>query len=177
VKPGPDETELLQYLADLGWSDLYLPAGSRAPSGAPPPEAPLVGKEAKASSKGDVRVASPGSSPAAAAGAPSSSAAAVLEPSRPALVRLPEAEVVAEFSLLAAKVAGCRECKLCTTRTQTVFASGDPRARLMLIGEGPGADEDASGLPFVGRDEVLRTVARQHVGPQPHCPHRALVAG
>lgn len=64
--------------------------------------------------------------------------------------RRPEAEVVSELASLAEKVAGCRECKLCTTRTQTVFASGDPRARLMLVGEGPGAEEDRQGLPFVG---------------------------
>lgn len=150
MKPGPDETELLQYLADLGWSDLYLPAGAGAPSGAQPPQAVLSGKEAKAFSKGVGGVASPGSSLATASGAPSSSAAADAGPSRSALVRLPEAEVVAELASLAAKVAGCRECKLCTTRTQTVFASGDPRARLMLIGEGPGAEEDKQGLPFVG---------------------------
>ena len=149
MKPGPDETELLQYLADLGWSDLYLPAGSRAPSGAPPPEAPLVGKEAKASSKGMASVASQGASRAPAGDAPSD-AAPILGRTHPAVARLPEAEVVAELSSLAAKVAGCRECKLCTTRTQTVFASGDPRARLMLIGEGPGAEEDKQGLPFVG---------------------------
>ncbi len=51
---------------------------------------------------------------------------------------------------LAAVVAACRECKLCTTRNLTVFASGDPQARLMLVGEGPGAEEDKQGLPFVG---------------------------
>ena len=149
MKPGPDETELLQYLADLGWSDLYLPAGSRAPSGAPQPEAVVSGIEAKASSKDAVRAASPGSSRAVA---DDRSVEKLTAPgsSRPASVRLPEAEVVAELASLSAKVAGCRECKLCTTRTQTVFASGDPRARLMLIGEGPGAEEDKQGLPFVG---------------------------
>ena len=51
---------------------------------------------------------------------------------------------------LAAVVASCRECKLCTTRNLTVFASGDSQARLMLVGEGPGAEEDKQGLPFVG---------------------------
>jgi uracil-DNA glycosylase len=153
VKPGPDEAELLQYLADLGWSDLYLQTGSGAPAGAQRPEAAASGKEAKASSKGAAAVA-----PAGPSRAVSTSQSAVVpeveastqNPSRPAVARLPEGEVVAELAALAEKVAGCRECKLCTTRTQTVFASGDPRARLMLVGEGPGAEEDKQGLPFVG---------------------------
>lgn len=44
----------------------------------------------------------------------------------------------------------CGNCRLCQTRRNTVFGEGDPHARLMFIGEGPGADEDASGRPFVG---------------------------
>ena len=52
---------------------------------------------------------------------------------------------------LAAIVAKCRRCtELATTRKQTVFGIGDPNARIMFIGEAPGADEDASGEPFVG---------------------------
>jgi len=45
----------------------------------------------------------------------------------------------------------CRRCKLCNTRKNIVFGVGDPRARLMIVGEGPGADEDEQGEPFVGR--------------------------
>ena len=45
---------------------------------------------------------------------------------------------------------GCRKCKLCEGRTTIVFGSGHPRAEFVVIGEGPGADEDAQGLPFVG---------------------------
>lgn len=44
----------------------------------------------------------------------------------------------------------CRNCRLCQSRQNTVFGEGNPNARLMFIGEGPGADEDASGRPFVG---------------------------
>ena len=59
---------------------------------------------------------------------------------------------------LAAEVAGCRKCPhLAETRTQTVFADGSPTARLMFIGEAPGADEDRSGVPFVGRAGQLLT--------------------
>jgi DNA polymerase len=52
---------------------------------------------------------------------------------------------------LATEVAACTKCGLATTRTQTVFARGNPDARLCFVGEAPGADEDEQGLPFVGR--------------------------
>ena len=52
---------------------------------------------------------------------------------------------------------GCRKCKLCEGRTTIVFGSGHPRAEFVVIGEGPGADEDAQGLPFVGRAGQLLT--------------------
>lgn len=52
---------------------------------------------------------------------------------------------------------GCRLCKLCEGRTNLVFGSGNPQAELVCIGEGPGADEDAQGLPFVGRAGQLLT--------------------
>jgi DNA polymerase len=52
---------------------------------------------------------------------------------------------------------GCRRCKLCEGRSTIVFGSGNPRAALVVIGEGPGADEDAQGLPFVGRAGQLLT--------------------
>ena len=49
------------------------------------------------------------------------------------------------------EVSGCRRCGLCESRRQTVFGSGSERARWMLIGEAPGAEEDARGEPFVGQ--------------------------
>jgi DNA polymerase len=52
---------------------------------------------------------------------------------------------------LAAEVSGCRRCELCTGRTQTVFGVGDRQARLLVVGEAPGAEEDRQGEPFVGR--------------------------
>lgn len=44
----------------------------------------------------------------------------------------------------------CRRCKLCRSRTNIVFGTGNPQARLMFIGEGPGQEEDRAGEPFVG---------------------------
>ena len=50
-----------------------------------------------------------------------------------------------------AEVSVCRKCRLCETRTHTVFGEGDPDARIFFIGEGPGETEDNTGRPFVGR--------------------------
>ncbi|OQA85422.1 MAG: Uracil DNA glycosylase superfamily protein [Lentisphaerae bacterium ADurb.Bin242] len=58
---------------------------------------------------------------------------------------------------LAQTVAECRKCRLCETRTNTVFGEGDTRAPLLFFGEGPGADEDMQGRPFVGRAGELLT--------------------
>lgn len=51
----------------------------------------------------------------------------------------------------------CQRCKLWSTRTNLVFGEGSPQAQLMFVGEGPGADEDATGRPFVGRAGQLLT--------------------
>lgn len=51
----------------------------------------------------------------------------------------------------------CKRCKLWSTRTNIVFGEGNPKAELMFVGEAPGADEDASGRPFVGRAGQLLT--------------------
>ena len=65
---------------------------------------------------------------------------------------LPLAERRARLEALADCVAGCARCpELAETRTQTVFGVGDPQARLLFIGEAPGADEDKQGEPFVGK--------------------------
>jgi DNA polymerase len=52
---------------------------------------------------------------------------------------------------LQAEVAGCQACALCQTRTQTVFGIGAQPADWVIVGEAPGAEEDASGEPFVGQ--------------------------
>lgn len=58
----------------------------------------------------------------------------------------------------------CADCPLCEGRTQVVFADGNPDADLMFIGEGPGRDEDAQGLPFVGRAGQLLTKMIEAMG-------------
>ena len=56
-----------------------------------------------------------------------------------------------DWDELRTRVSACRACELCQTRTQTVFGVGPQSARWMLIGEAPGAEEDARGEPFVGQ--------------------------
>ncbi|HEX7077325.1 MAG TPA: uracil-DNA glycosylase [Candidatus Eisenbacteria bacterium] len=63
----------------------------------------------------------------------------------------PRDDLPQDLEAIRALVAACTKCGLCETRTRTVFADGDARARLMFVGEAPGRDEDAQGVPFVGR--------------------------
>ncbi len=71
---------------------------------------------------------------------------------------------------VAEKAYVCTACDLAQTRSHVVFGEGNPEAPLMLIGEGPGQNEDATGRPFVGRsgillDECLREngITRKHI--------------
>ena len=65
---------------------------------------------------------------------------------------------------LLAEAQQCQACALCQTRTQTVFGVGDQQADWLVIGEGPGADEDAQGEPFVGRAGKLLNPMLQAIG-------------
>ena len=58
---------------------------------------------------------------------------------------------------LRAAIGDCERCKLCSGRTHLVFGVGNPKAKLMFVGEGPGRDEDLQGEPFVGRAGQLLT--------------------
>ncbi|MEI8344894.1 MAG: uracil-DNA glycosylase [Candidatus Omnitrophota bacterium] len=62
-----------------------------------------------------------------------------------------------ELARLTDECAACRNCPLCHTRTNVVFGVGNPRARLMFVGEAPGMDEDRQGEPFVGAAGQLLT--------------------
>jgi DNA polymerase len=73
-------------------------------------------------------------------------------------------ESAAIWSELAAKVAGCTRCALHKSRTQTVFGVGRRDARLFVIGEAPGADEDRQGEPFVGRAGQLLNAMLRAIG-------------
>lgn len=68
------------------------------------------------------------------------------------------------FSLLRKEVIACTKCTLYRTRRNVVFGAGNPRAKLMFIGEAPGMEEDLQGLPFVGRAGQLLTKIIEAMG-------------
>jgi len=63
-------------------------------------------------------------------------------------------------------IINCKKCKLCENRTNIVFGVGNKNAKVMLIGEGPGADEDKQGIPFVGKAGQLMDKALIGLGIQ-----------
>ncbi|MCR9247106.1 MAG: uracil-DNA glycosylase [bacterium] len=85
----------------------------------------------------------PGDRPTAAAPAAAATPAATPTPSPAAAANDP-------LAALRAETTGCEKCKLCERRQNVVFGEGDPNARVMFIGEAPGANEDRTGRPFVG---------------------------
>jgi uracil-DNA glycosylase family 4 len=115
--------ELLDYLQEIGFEDLYLAQDGTAAGDS----APLESDE------------SPGLSMSAE-------------------------ERKRRLQQLEGESRGCELCSLCKTRQKVVFGSGDPDADLMFIGEGPGAEEDRQGLPFVGRAGELLTKIIQAIG-------------
>ena len=146
----PHLRERLLWLKELGVRDLRrrtvtpAPAPTAAAASSPPaPSLPSAAPPRPAA----------GGSPAAPGGGiepePSGPAAGLFDEA----FALPEGADPAEAldHLRAAEIGDCRRCKLSRGRRTIVFGSGNPRARLMFVGEGPGADEDAQGLPFVGR--------------------------
>ena len=85
---------------------------------------------------------------------------AALAADRPAAPHPPadiDGQTLDSLAALRDAIGDCRRCKLCEHRTQIVFGVGDPHAELVFIGEGPGADEDLRGEPFVGRAGQLLT--------------------
>ena len=92
-----------------------------------------------------------------------------LPPAAAPRVREPGAVDRMDWTTLADTVAGCRACKLCTTRRNTVFGMGDSRPDWLIVGDAPDEHEDQQGEPFVGPagtllDNMLRAVGlnRQH---------------
>jgi DNA polymerase len=110
----------------LGLNAVRIPASRGAPIASGKPEAPsATGAPAAEAVFVEVQTAS---------------AALTLNQKRQQLAQMDEKEV-----------RGCTLCRLCETRTQTVFGEGSPDARIFFIGEGPGETEDQTGRPFVGR--------------------------
>jgi len=76
---------------------------------------------------------------------------------RPSDLEPEPAQLPAHLETLRKLVEGCHLCDLAKSRHKTVFGEGDPHAELMFVGEGPGATEDRTGRPFVGRAGELLT--------------------
>ncbi len=75
----------------------------------------------------------------------------------PAVPEPANGNVEAVLAVIREDIGDCKRCRLHERRTQIVFGVGDAHARLVFVGEGPGADEDAQGIPFVGRAGQLLT--------------------
>jgi uracil-DNA glycosylase family 4 len=73
----------------------------------------------------------------------------------PQSAAIPPEQHFAALKLIREEIGDCTRCKLSQGRNKIVFGDGDPNARLLFVGEGPGADEDAQGIPFVGRGGQL----------------------
>jgi DNA polymerase len=81
--------------------------------------------------------------------------ARVVPPVIPASALVAPEDRANALQLIREEIGDCTRCPLSATRNKIVFGDGDPNARLLFVGEGPGADEDAQGLPFVGRGGQL----------------------
>lgn len=84
-------------------------------------------------------------------------APAALKPTEPPAQLPGLAPVNDTLEAICADIGDCTRCRLSKGRNKIVFGSGNPEARLVFVGEGPGADEDEQGLPFVGRAGQLLT--------------------
>lgn len=131
--------QTLESLQAAGVQQLPKPTAEALAAAAQVVETPPVDPAAKADSE-----------PPAKQAAEETIDEAVVEPTTQAVSAAPTLEVLAE------EVAACTLCdELASTRTQTVFGVGNPEARLCILGEAPGADEDRLGEPFVGRGGQL----------------------
>lgn len=80
------------------------------------------------------------------------------------VTRKKEVSCANQILQLQQEVSSCERCVLHKTRSQTVFARGNPSAKLMIIGEAPGFYEDKQGLPFVGKAGMLLNQMLQSIG-------------
>jgi uracil-DNA glycosylase len=157
--------ERLRYYEDLGIRLFYRDRAGSAASLADP--TPADSQTSSASISQESSLPKPKSKvalPVPPALAPRVSP--VVPPSGPSLFE--EVEKVKDDTLLKIRedLGDCTRCKLHKGRNKLVFGDGNPKAELVFVGEGPGADEDAQGLPFVGRAGKLLTQMIEAMGLQ-----------
>lgn len=146
----PDEIRRqLAFYRDIGVKEIYR----RKPAAAPKNAASKSASPKVAAPEASIVASSAGQTVAAkAAPAPIVQTAAISEIVLPPLAPLDDT-----LLKIRQDIGDCKRCRLCEQRTKIVFGSGNEQARLVFVGEGPGADEDAQGLPFVGRAGQLLT--------------------
>ncbi|HEX4158101.1 MAG TPA: uracil-DNA glycosylase [Rhizomicrobium sp.] len=111
--------------------------------------------------------------PAAVIASVAAGAASVAGAAPAPAVVLPKLEPEGDtLDAIRADIGDCRRCRLCEQRHKIVFGSGDPSASLVFVGEGPGADEDEQGLPFVGRAGQLLTQMIDNTAAKENIPIR-----
>ena len=133
-----DLAAVLEYLQGIGWEEVYAPALQPAARGA-------------------ARAAATPAATAVAACTAASPLAPAAVPVAPAPPTAPPAERAAHLAQVGTEASACTRCRLAEGRRTVVFGTGNPDADLMFIGEGPGAEEDRQGLPFVGPAGQLLT--------------------
>ena len=163
----------LGFYEDIGIGLFYRNRGIQLAPGAEtrfetsgPAPAPIAALEEETTLPKPAR--KPDFSNIAPAAQPSSKAAPVPLPLAAGPSLFEAVEKIAGDSLLKTRedLGECTRCKLHGTRNKIVFGDGNPKAELVFVGEGPGADEDAQGLPFVGRAGKLLTQMIEAMGLQ-----------
>ncbi|MGE5488349.1 MAG: uracil-DNA glycosylase [bacterium] len=143
----------LEYYRDLGIRNLYLTGYTTSTL----PKARETA--AAATAAGAVEAAVPVAAPPAAAAVPrpATTLDLGLAPAAPADAAPALPEPVETLDDILADIGNCTRCRLHKGRNKLVFGVGNPKAKLVFVGEGPGADEDEQGIPFVGRAGQLLT--------------------
>ena len=152
--------ERLRYYEDLGIRLFYRHRAGLISRGSEPPDA--SDQPAAGHSPRDMAARKPIEVPKAAAMAPRIEP--MIAPSGPSLFEA--VDKVQDDTLLKIRddIGDCTRCKLHKGRHKIVFGDGSAKAQLVFVGEGPGADEDAQGLPFVGRAGKLLTQMIEAMG-------------
>jgi DNA polymerase len=158
--------ERLRYYEDLGIRLFYRDRGTpkAAVSLAPEVSAPFPTSGLQENSL-PKPIAKP-LPPKAAVAAPTPRIAPIVAPSGPSLFESVDKIKDDALPKIREDIGDCTRCKLHKGRNKIVFGDGSPKAELVFIGEGPGADEDYQGLPFVGRAGKLLTQMIEAMGLQ-----------
>jgi len=146
----------VQLLRRSGKKDAWLPAGlTRRLPASPTSASPSSLPSSKTPSARNLSPTTPSRSPLS--GLPSPITSPSPSPAPPP-IQLPSGTKAERLAALQKQTSTCTICPhLAKSRTQVVFGVGNPEAKLMFVGEAPGADEDEKGEPFVGRAGQLLT--------------------